>query len=87
MCLYYSDAIDIVLLIDTSTISDSDWQYLLQYLSAVLKQFRYTPEGDRVSVVLFSDTAQEVLSYKDYKDEEVLLDEVQLLRPSHGTRY
>ena len=64
-----SAAIDVVFLVDaTVKFSSSDWQLMLSFINAIIKQFTVSQSAVRVGLVRYVDTATVDFSLDKYSD-------------------
>ena len=81
-----SDAVNLLFVIDSSTLSETQLNVLLEFITKVVADFRFEPEGDRIAIVIFSDQSQEAISFDSYVNMIELFAVLRLLKISNGRR-
>ena len=78
---------DIVLALDRSRVSLSEWNYALQYLVDISARFEIGPEKTQIGVVSFSNRTYVEFYLNDYTDQESVADAIENISYRNGHRY
>jgi len=78
---------DIVLALDRSIVSRSEWNYALQYLADISARFEIGPEKTQIAVVSFSDRAYVEFYLNNYTNQSSVADAIENIKNRNVRRY